>query len=146
MCTGLSGVSWKFYSGRDPQVAGTMKVFLGAADYLLNTPITDTEIEDSVVSVLGVRDIPCGPPEWAKRVLINGLRKLPEGFYQRERDMLFETRISHIRKAGELLKAALESPPCVVIAGNEQKIREANEELGLNLTCRHLHDLLKFET
>lgn len=62
-----NSASFRFYSYRDPRMAETLSDFDSAIDWLLEKNITELQIEESILSVIGSLDKPGSPAGEAKQ-------------------------------------------------------------------------------
>jgi hypothetical protein len=114
-------------SYRDPHIVRTFKVFEGALDWLKGTPISDEKLSESILGAAKGLDPLLSPDSKGRTRFADDL----SGFTL-ERRLEFKRRLLQTSKA-DLIRVAetyLQGSGSRAVIGGEEKIREANAEMG----------------
>ena len=122
MC-GFSGGNGNSYfsSYRDPNLAETVRVYEGIADYLENYTADEREMTKAVIGTFSSMDTPLTPSAKGARSLSAYLSGTDYDSIQKERDEALHVSVEDIRKTAALVRAVIgQNNLCVV--GSEAKI------------------------
>ncbi len=120
----LSGV-FAFLSYRDPNLVQTLDVYDGAAGFLRERELGQTEVERSVIGAIGTLDAYQLPDAKGYTSMLRWLIGETDELRQRRRDELLGTTLADIRRFGEALEPLRERGRIVVV-GSQQAFDAAN--------------------
>lgn len=127
MCDFIPTGEAYFVSYRDPQLAKTLEVYRGAADFVRNFQADERTMTKYVIGAISELDTPMSPSAlggFSRRVYLSGI---DQAELQKRRDALLATTPEKIRSLAAYVEAFMEDE-CLVVAGNSGKIKE-NEKL-----------------
>ena len=110
-----------FCSYRDPNLAETIRVYEGIADYLENYTADEREMTKAVIGTFSSMDTPLNPSAKGARSLNAYLSGTDFADIQKERDEVLSVSVEEIRKTAALVRAVIGQDHLCVI-GSEAKI------------------------
>ncbi len=131
---GFSGVV-TLLSYRDPHFSGTLRVFDGAGDFLINTPLSREEQAKAIIGAIGDEDSYLLPDAQGYTSMVRHLAGVTGEYRQSVRGEIFSTSPDHFREFGRHLKM-LKDFGTVSVMGPERGIREASDREALGLAVR----------
>ncbi|MDG1443899.1 MAG: insulinase family protein [Pseudomonadales bacterium] len=112
---------FRFYSYRDPRLQATFDDFSAAVDWVVNSPVTFSDVEQSILGVISSIDSPASPAGEARQVFYNDLFGRSEVYRQQRRSELLKVTIDDVRRVAE---AYLTGEPVDVVVTNERSARD----------------------
>jgi hypothetical protein len=130
-----SGVAaFRFYSYRDPRVAGTLQDFDRAVSWMLDNQHEYRALEESILGVIGSMDKPSSPAGEAKQHFHNRLFGRSHDSRELFRQRVLEVKLDDLRRVVETyLKPELASTAVVTSSGQLDATASLREELGLTV-------------
>ena len=125
-----------FTSYRDPALEKTFKNFILSLDFIAEQGISDTVLEQAVITMVG-RDLrPKTPGAKALEECIWDIKGLTRDLKKKRREILLKLTVYDIIKAAAALKAASEGSVLVSIAGRQSIEKEKTflEQKGFRVT------------
>jgi presequence protease len=127
----LSGV-FTFLSYRDPNLERTLKAFDETASFLAEVPLSQEEINKSIIGAIGDLDAYLLPDAKGYVSFVRSLTGQSEAILDKIRAEVFETREEHFRSFARVLSSFNERGT-VAVLGGEETIRRAAEGLSLSV-------------
>lgn len=122
--------SFRFYSYRDPRFTETLADFDSSIKWLLEKNITDLQIEESILSVIGSLDKPSSPAGEAKKSFHLKLAGLTDDCRSLFRRRIIDVKADDLYRVAEQYLIA-DNANIAVVTGNHG--REEAKTLGLEL-------------
>jgi Zn-dependent M16 (insulinase) family peptidase len=117
-------------SYRDPQIAGTLKVFDGARDFLLPGSFGEEDVKEAVLQVCSEIDKPDPPGPAARKAFYRRLLGLPDEERQRFKARLLALDTGAVRRVAEAHFGAGAPAGAVAVIAGAEALEAANRELG----------------
>jgi|TARA_B110000908_G_scaffold109150_1_gene128097 Zn-dependent M16 (insulinase) family peptidase len=112
---------FRFYSYRDPRLQATFDDFSAAVDWVMTTPVTFSDVEQSILGVVSSIDSPASPAGEARQVFYNDLFGRDEVYRQQRRSDLLNVTVEDVRRVAT---AYLTGEPVDVVVTNERNARD----------------------
>lgn len=125
-----NSASFRFYSYRDPRMTETLNDFDRSIEWLLEKNITELQIEESILSVIGSMDKPGSPAGEAKQAFHAGLAGRNDEYRNIFRARIIAVTAEDLYRVTEQYLLA-EKANIAVVTGNHGK--EEAETLGLDI-------------
>jgi Zn-dependent M16 (insulinase) family peptidase len=125
-----NSASFRFYSYRDPRMAETLNDFDRSIEWLLEKNITDLQIEESILSVIGSMDKPGSPAGEAKQAFHAGLAGRSDEYRNLFRERIINVTAEDLYRVTEQYLQA-DKANTAVVTGNHGK--DEAESLGLEI-------------
>lgn len=116
-----------FSSYRDPNLAETLAVFDGTADYIRNFEASEREMDKFIIGTMSGVDTPLTPQMKGSAAVTCWMRGITKADRQKNRDEILATRQQDVRKLADLVDACMKQNVLCVFGGQE-KIEE-NKQL-----------------
>jgi len=116
---------FRFYSYRDPRLQATFDDFSAAVDWVVNTPVTFSDVEQSILGVVSSIDSPASPAGEARQVFYSELFGRSEVYRQQRRSELLKVTIEDVRRVA---MEYLTGNPVDVVLTNERNARELSSD------------------
>jgi hypothetical protein len=115
-----------FVSYRDPNLARTIEVYEGVAEYLRNFTVSDYDMNKYVIGTMSNLDQPMTPSLKGDRSLNLYMNHVSEDMLREERRQVLEADQDDIRRLAPVVEAMMKADQLCVI-GSEEKIEEAKD-------------------
>jgi len=92
-----------YLSWRDPNISNTLKVFKGAADYLCNLQMSDSDIEKAIIGAMGDLDGYDLPDAKGRKAFMRHMLGYTDEMRQEYRNQVLDTTLEDFHKLGEAL-------------------------------------------
>ena len=115
-------------SYRDPNLAKTLEVYRGAAEYLRNYQADEEEMTKYVIGTISDMDVPLTPAGKGSMSMTAYLCGVTQEMLQRERDQVLNASVEEIRALAEPIEAVVAQNNLCVI-GSESAVEEKAWEL-----------------
>lgn len=115
-----------FCSYRDPNLAETLDVYDGAADYFRSFDADEREIRKYVIGTVSRLDHPLTPSMKGEVAAERYIRGIEHEDVQKVRDEILSTGNRDIRECADLIDDSMHQN-CHCVLGNEAKIRESSD-------------------
>jgi Zn-dependent M16 (insulinase) family peptidase len=112
-----------FTSYRDPNLSETLKVYDEAGDFFKNFDTDDRQMTKYIIGTISDLDFPLTASMKGERAAENYIKRVNYEDIQRERDEVLNTKVSDIRKFGDLISEVMNQNYLCVL-GNEEKIKK----------------------
>ncbi|MCU0513629.1 MAG: insulinase family protein [Anaerolineae bacterium] len=122
-----------FWSYRDPNLAGTLHNFDGAADYLRGLSLSADDLEKAIIGAIGEVDRYLLPDAKGLLATQRYLTGYTDALRQQARDEIFATTLADFHAFGAAL-AALSEQARVAVVGSPDSLQAATGQPGLPLT------------
>ena len=129
----LSGV-FTLVSYRDPNIERTVENFDETARFLREVPLTQEEIDKSIIGAIGDLDTYMLPDTKGYVSFARRLTHQDDDDLKRLRQEIFETREEHFRAFGDVL-GELASKGIVAVLGGAEGVNKASSKLSLKVTA-----------
>ena len=116
-------------SYRDPNLAKTLEVYRGAAEYLRNYQADEEEMTKYVIGTISDMDVPLTPAGKGSMSMTAYLCGVTQEMLQRERDQVLNASVEEIRALAEPIEAVVAQNNLCVI-GSESAVEENRELFG----------------
>lgn len=113
----------EFLSWSDPNLKETLDVFSKAGDFIKNLSTDDKELENYIISTIGVIDKPMSPSEKGKASDLAYFSGIKQNDIQKERNEILSTTIEDIKNYGDMLNKITEQRDFCIF-GNQGKIND----------------------
>jgi Zn-dependent M16 (insulinase) family peptidase len=117
-------------SYRDPQIAGTLRVFEGARDFLLPGSFREEDVKEAVLQVCSEIDKPDPPGPAARKAFYRRLLGLTDEERQRFKARLLALDAAGVRQAAARRFPATPASGAVAVIGAAEALEAANWELA----------------
>ncbi len=115
-----------FTSYRDPNLAETLEVYKGAADYISSFDVSDRDMTKYIIGTISSIDMPLDPSALGARSFSAYQSGITEDMALRERNQILETRQDTIRSLAPYVEEIMDKNVLCAI-GNDRKIEENAE-------------------
>ena len=112
-----------FASYRDPNLADTLKVFDGIADYLRNFEVSDREITKYIIGTMSGIDAPKTPKNIGQAARACYFQGATLADRQRTRDEILSATLKDVRNTAEVIDECMKQNTLCAI-GNENTLKE----------------------
>lgn len=126
MCSFSRNGDGFFVSYRDPNLAKTIDVYEGIAEYLEKFDSNERAMTQFVIGAISEMDTPLTPANKALRSLSAYMTNIPEEVLQRERDEVIAATKEDIQSLAKIVRAILEDG-YVCVVGNEEAIKSEKD-------------------
>jgi Zn-dependent M16 (insulinase) family peptidase len=127
-----SVAAFRFYSYRDPRLAGTLQDFDGAVAWMLDSRHEYRALEEAILGVIGSMDKPSSPAGEAKQHFHNRLFGRSHAMREEFRQRILGVTLDDLRRVTErYLTPGLASTAVVTGAAQRDATAALREELGL---------------
>ena len=116
-------------SYRDPNLAKTLEVYRGAAEYLRNYQADEEEMTKYVIGTISDMDVPLTPSGRGSMSMTAYLCGVTQEMLQRERDQVLNASVEEIRALADPIEAVVAQNNLCVI-GSESAVEENRELFG----------------
>ena len=116
-----------FSSYRDPRITATLDAYRGALEHYAGGALSREELDLAVIGVTGHSIRPLSPGEKGIAALRRHLYGVTDELRQRNHQMLLGTEVDDVTAAAARLAAALDSGVVVVLGGQENVDRAAEQ-------------------
>jgi Zn-dependent M16 (insulinase) family peptidase len=117
-------------SYRDPQIAGTLRVFEGARSFLLPGSFREDDVKEAVLQVCSEIDKPDPPGPAARKAFYRRLLGLSDEERQRFKARLLALDATGVRQAAERRFPVSPAAGAVAVIGAAEALEAANRELA----------------
>ena len=112
-----------FSSYRDPNLAETLAVFDGTADYVRNFEASEREMDKFIIGTMSGVDTPLTPQMKGSAAVTCWMRGITKEDRQKNRDQILATRQQDVRNLAEMVDDCMKQNVLCVFGGQE-KIEE----------------------
>ncbi len=125
-----NGACFKFYSYRDPRIAGTLDDFNTAIEWLLNEEHTELQLEEAILGVIGSLDKPSSPAGEAKHACHNYLFGRSKEQQQAFRQAVLNVKLDDLQ---HVAKKYLQQDTAAIAIVTSETGREEVDSLTLDI-------------
>lgn len=134
MVSFLRNGSMSLVSYRDPNLSRTLSVYRGIPEYIEHFDISEREMTDYIISVIGAVDTPLSPSLWGAACLNAYLSGVTDEMRQITKDEILSCTVNDIRGLSGYVKKVLDKNNICVIGGSgaieaESDVFTVTEEL-----------------
>lgn len=116
---------FRFYSYRDPRLEDTLSDFSNSLNWLENNKITDEQVEQSILGVIGSLDKPGSPAGEAKGSYQNELFNRSNEFRKHYRENILKVDEAQLRRvASTYLQDGKQTEAVITDSGNAERLAE----------------------
>lgn len=119
-----------FVSYRDPNLAKTIEVYDGIAEYLRSFTVDDRDMTKYIIGTISNIDQPMTPASKGDRSMNLYMNHVSEEMIRRERNQVLDATQEDIRSLAEVVEAVLRADQLCVIGG-EDKIEAEKDLFGM---------------
>jgi hypothetical protein len=119
-----------FGSYRDPHIRGTLDVYDGATDFLAGGKVDTEDIKEAILQVCSEIDKPDPPGPAARKDFYRRIIGLSDEARSRFKQNLLALTRGNVMAAVDVYFNQKDAPKGIAVISNEEKIKEANQELG----------------
>lgn len=112
-----------FSSYRDPNLAETLAVFDGTADYIRNFEASEREMDKFIIGTMSGVDTPLTPQMKGSAAVTCWMRGITKEDRQKVRNQILATRQQDVRNLAELVDACMKQN-VICVFGGQEKIEE----------------------
>ncbi|MCY4045109.1 MAG: insulinase family protein [Cellvibrionales bacterium] len=121
---------FKFYSYRDPRIAGTLDDFSTSIDWVINNNHSPEQLEEAILGVIGSLDKPASPSGEAKHAFYNALFGMTPEKRRAFRHAILKVSLSDLQRVAKTY--LIKDNASVGVITNESQKSEV-EALGLHI-------------
>ncbi|MDB2614028.1 insulinase family protein [Chlamydiales bacterium] len=120
------GGSFDFYSYRDPQIAGTLKVFESTPKHLVSDPLTNNDLDEAKLEFIQDMDTPIDPGARAIKAYGWNREEKTKEMRQAYRNQVLHLTVDQIKDAVKRKLDNRKNPGCIVIMAGKELIEKEN--------------------
>lgn len=129
--------TFSYQSYRDPNVLRTLNAYDGASDFMQSLDLNDSEVTKAIIATIATVDAPLMPDQKGHVALKWILQGITDEYRQTFRDQIIGTSLEDMKTLAGLLEI-VKYEGVMVVLGNENSIKEANEGLDQPLVIKEI--------
>jgi len=130
-----------FLSYRDPHVLRTLRTYRDAVALVCRGDMDQEAFEKAVIGTIGALDRPMDPYGKASVAMTRHFAGLTDDYRQALREEILTMTVEKLRTTAGRFFEAVQDQGVIAVYGGEEKIRQANEQLGNKLEIEALTTL-----
>jgi len=119
-----------FASYRDPHIVATLKVYEGAARFACDGDYSDEDVKEAILQVCSEIDKPDPPGPAARKAFYRRIVSLSDEIRSQFKTGLLSLMRRDVRRAAKKYFGTAPEQRAVAVVSNEQKLKEANQQLA----------------